>query len=285
MQKLALPLVRLTYALLIAALGLLFVDQGSVAWAANAEITGWVTDQTNTLSTNTKTQLNDQLQQLNNNKGAQVGVVIVNSTQNESIESFASTLFEQWALGRKGIDDGVLLVIAKEDRTLRIEVGYGLEGAIPDLLAGRIIREQITPYFADGNYDQGVIAGINAISALIEGEELPPPASSHNESENDWEALLVFMLFVLIVPWYIGVFMSASVFWIAFGSFAFALLGVAVAIVLRLFAIKSGLAKHVVFTSGSGRGGGRGGFGGGGSGGGFRGGGGRSGGGGASGRW
>src|SRR5690606_32452290 len=116
------------------------------------EISGWVTDQTATLDASTRSQLDALLSDLEQRKGAQVAVLIVPTTGEDTIESYARRVFDSWRIGREKVDDGILLVVAKEDRRLRIEVGYGLEGAVPDLLAGRIIREQITPHFKQDDY-------------------------------------------------------------------------------------------------------------------------------------
>lgn len=133
----------------------LFLFAATVVWAQDApipELTSWVTDTTGTLSATDKTSLTGKLAALDRDKGAQLAVLMIPTTQNESIESYATRAFAQWQLGRKGVDDGILLVVAKDDRRLRIEVGYGLEGAVPDVLAGRIIREQVTPHFRTGDF-------------------------------------------------------------------------------------------------------------------------------------
>src|SRR5690606_40381578 len=100
----------------------------------------------------------------------------------EAIEQYAVRAFEQWKLGRESVDDGILFLIAKDDRQLRIEVGYGLEGAVPDILAGRIIREQVVPRFQQGDFAGGVEAGVNSLIALVDGEELPAPARSEEHT-------------------------------------------------------------------------------------------------------
>src|SRR5699024_8503500 len=129
--------------------------------------TGWVTDTTATLSEADKSTLSQKLAALDREKGAQIAVLMIPSTGNESIESYALRAFSQWQLGRKGIDDGILLIVVKDDRRLRIEVGYGLEGAVPDVLAGRIIREQITPRFRNNQFSQGVMAGVDSLINLV----------------------------------------------------------------------------------------------------------------------
>lgn len=139
-----------------------------------------VTDLTQTLDGAQRAQLESQLSGLEQRKGAQIAVLLVPTTGEDSIEDYAVRAFEQWKLGRKGVDDGVLLVVAKNDRALRIEVGYGLEGTITDVQAGRIIREQIVPHFKTGDFAGGIQAGVDSLIALIE-----PPATAPAEPEEN----------------------------------------------------------------------------------------------------
>lgn len=134
----------------------------------------WVTDQTSTLDSNTLSHLESELRALDAAKGAQLAVLVVPTTGDDTIESYARRVFDAWQLGREGVDDGILFLVAKDDRRLRIEVGYGLEGAVPDLLAGRIIREQVTPRFQAGDYAGGIVAGVESLQRAINGEALPP---------------------------------------------------------------------------------------------------------------
>lgn len=147
---------------------------------ANAEVAipplkSRVTDLTHTLSIPESNQLEQQLAQFEASKGSQIALLIVASTQPETIEQYAIRVVDSWKLGRKGIDDGVLLLVAKNDHTLRIEVGYGLEGILPDALAKRIIEETIVPAFRQDDFFGGLQAGVNQIIRVIQGESLPPP--------------------------------------------------------------------------------------------------------------
>lgn len=160
-----------------------------------------VTDLTHTLSDAQRAELESQLRALEQRKGAQVAVLILPTTGPESIEGYATRVFKQWQLGRKEIDDGVLLLVAKDDRALRIEVGYGLEGAVSDVSAGRIIREQITPAFRNGGFYAGIQAGITSLIALIDGEALPAPASG---AVNDQDSVSGFS-FLLFIAQFIAV--------------------------------------------------------------------------------
>ncbi|MGA9702346.1 TPM domain-containing protein, partial [Pseudomonas sp.] len=135
-----------------------------------------VIDLTNTLDAGTTTRLKEQLAALEQRKGSQIAVLLVPSTGGVGIEDYANQLFRAWKLGRKDVNDGILLVVAKDDRKVRIEVGYGLEGTVTDLLAHRIIEEHITPAFRQGDYAGGVAQGVNDLVLLVDGGDLPKVA-------------------------------------------------------------------------------------------------------------
>ncbi|NUO72537.1 MAG: YgcG family protein, partial [Frateuria sp.] len=156
-------------------LALLFVA-GPRAQATDVPTLGrHVTDLTGTLDAQQVDQLDTQLVDLEKRKGAQLVVLVVGSTGGQDIESYSLAVAEQNKVGRKGTDDGVLLLVAKDDRRVRIEVGYGLEGAIPDAATARIIREYIAPKFRVGDYYGGIHDAVGALTQLIDGEPLPPP--------------------------------------------------------------------------------------------------------------
>jgi uncharacterized protein len=157
------------------------------AFAALADVavpplTGRVVDQTGTLSSGDIAQLTQILKDLEQRKGSQVAVLIVPTTAPETIEQYSIRVAEAWKIGRKKIDDGALLVVAKNDRKLRIEVGYGLEGALTDITAKRIIDEIITPKFRSGDFAGGISEGVNRIIAVIDGEKLPAPQPAPQQS-------------------------------------------------------------------------------------------------------
>jgi uncharacterized protein len=147
-----------------------------------------VTDLTQTLSAEQVATLTAQLSSLEQAKGSQLAVLIVPTTGDESIEQFGIRVVDVWKLGRKGVDDGVLLLVAKNDRTVRIEVGRGLEGALPDVTAFRIIREFIVPAFSKGDFAGGIQVGVEKISSVIQGEALPAPKASANYGTRGAEA-------------------------------------------------------------------------------------------------
>jgi uncharacterized protein len=132
-----------------------------------------VTDLTGTLTPEQVQQLEARLRAFEQAKGSQVAVLIVPTTQPEDIEGYAIRVAEAWKLGRKGVDDGAILIVAKDDRRLRIEVGYGLEGPLPDATANRIIDEDIVPHLRNGDFHGGIVAGVDRLLRVIEGEPLP----------------------------------------------------------------------------------------------------------------
>jgi uncharacterized protein len=256
--------------------------------AAHAEValpplTQRVTDLTGTLDAQQTRTLESRLAEFEAKKGAQLAVLIVPTTQPESIEQFGIRVVQAWKLGRKGVDDGALLLIAKDDHALRIEVGYGLEGVLNDATANRVIDEVIVPRFKGGEFYSGIEAGTTAIMKVVDGEPLPPPTRRAAASGKYNIESMLFIAFGLVVV--VGGMLRALL-----GRFPAALLmggGLAVLAWLivgpLLIALLVGVMAFVfVLLGGGGRG--LGGMFGGGSGG-FGGGGGGFGGGGASGRW
>jgi uncharacterized protein len=247
-----------------------------------------VTDLTATLSSQQQAALEQKLAAFEARKGSQIGVLIVPTTQPETVDQYAVRVEETWKLGRKGVDDGVLLVVAKNDRKLRIEVGYGLEGVLNDATAKRIIEEEITPRFKQGDFYAGIDAGVGRIIKVIDGEPLPPPKSRESPGSGlDFNSLL-FIGFILV-------FVVGSILRAIFGRFLGAGIVAAIAGFIAwtiggalLIGIVVAVIAFIISLLGGTRGGGwsPGGFGGGGfGGGGFSGGGGGSGGGGAGGSW
>lgn len=253
-----------------------------------------VTDLTGTLSAGERTALAQKLAALEARKGAQVAVLAVPTTQPETIEQFSIRVVEQWRLGRKGVDDGALIVWAKDDRRVRLEVGYGLEGALPDVTAKRIVSDVIIPRFRDGQFYAGLDAGVEAVAKVIGGEPLPAPPSrpSGGGFPLDAEGLLflgfigVFVIGGLLRAMF-GRVVGSGLVGAGLGLIAWVLAGTAiVAVVIALVAF---LVSLFAGAAGPPRGGGwGGGYSGGGwssGGGGFSGGGGSFGGGGASGSY
>lgn len=153
-----------------------------------------VTDTSGTLDTASRGALESKLAAFEQRKGAQIFVLMVPTTAPESIEQYSLRVAEAWQIGRGKIDDGLLLLIAKDDRRMRIEVGYGLEGAVPDALAKRVIAERIVPRFYEGNYAAGVNDGVDALIGLVDGEPLPAPAGLERAPGDNTLSVLPFVL-------------------------------------------------------------------------------------------
>jgi uncharacterized protein len=159
------------------------------AFAAFADVAvpplvGRVVDQTATLSGGDIDSLQQTIRRFEASKGSQIAVLIVPTTSPETIEQYSIRVAEAWKIGRKKFDDGVLLVVAKNDRKLRIEVGYGLEGALTDVASKRIIDEIITPGFRRGDFAGGISAGVSSMMRIIEGEKLPAPPPPPRQQQN-----------------------------------------------------------------------------------------------------
>jgi len=284
MSKIKAPLLALLLLWLAVA-----ASYNAYADVAVPKLTGHVIDQTATLSPAEVSQLEQILREFETKKGSQVAVLIVQTTEPEAIEQYSMRVAEEWKLGRKKVDDGAILLIAKNDRALRIEVGYGLEGALTDITSKRIISETITPYFKQGDFNGGITAGVHQMMRVIDGESLPPPTDKNGDAGKSGSQ---FLPIIILVAFILGGTLRAIL-----GKFLGALvtggiIGIIVWIFVSVFgvALLAGLAAFVFALINGGGGGGRGwgggGFGGGGfGGGGFSGGGGGFGGGGASGRW
>ena len=287
---------------MIRAAVLFFVAVAAWAQVAVPPLTARVTDLTGTLTREQQAGLERMLQEFEARKGTQLAVLMVPTTAPEPIEQYALRVGEQWKIGRKKVDDGAILVVAKDDRALRIEVGYGLEGVLNDATASRIIREIIVPRFREGDFYGGINAGLDRMMRLIDGEPLPEPARSSPAAEGGVMQLLPVLLIVAFVGGallraVLGRFLGAAATGGVVGLLAWMLVGtLIVSLVAGLFAFiftLGGGGGRRYYGGGGGwpgsgmgfpRGGG--GWGGGGlGGGGFRGGGGSFGGGGASGRW
>jgi uncharacterized protein len=263
---------------------------GAVAEVSVPPLKARVTDLTGTLAAAQVATLEAELRAFEQRKGSQIAVLMLPSTQPETIEQYSIRVAERWKIGRSRVDDGVILIIAKNDQRLRLEVGYGLEGAIPDVVAKRVIREVIAPHFLANDFYGGISDGARTLMKLIDGEKLPPPArspastSGSGTNSEDYQSLFAVLLVVAVVA---GGILKA-IFGRLFGS---ALTGVAAGIVAWLLAGAIGMAAiagvlaFIISLLGLGRGVLPGGLGGGSGGGGFGGGGGGFGGGGASGSW
>lgn len=275
-----------------------FLARADVAVPA---LTARVTDLTGTLSGEAVNRLEAKLSAFEAKKGSQIAVLIVPTTEPEEIEQFGIRVADAWKLGRKGVDDGAILIVAKNDRRVRIEVGRGLEGVMPDAIANRILDETIAPHFKLGDFDGGVEAGVDRMISVADGEPLPQPDRKWEPHRGLGNVLPLFLVAVFVAS---GVL--RAIFGRLFGSVATAgvagglawllshllAVGVGAGVIAFLFAMLAGSSSRGWAAGsgwGGGFGGGFGGFGGGGfrggGGGGFSGGGGGFSGGGASGSW
>ncbi len=283
---------------------LVFVLGWSAPSAAQVPVlplTGHVIDQTGTLTAEQMATLEQTLTAFEARKGSQLAVLMVASSAPEEIEQYALRVAEQWKLGRKKVDDGAILVVAKNDRAMRIEVGYGLEGALNDLTSKRIISETILPRFKNQDFYGGITAGVEQVIRVVDGEPLPAPSARPGQGVGGTGgtggigdvrqyAPMLFILALAVggvlramlgkVPGSLATGgVVAVIAWFVVGAVSMALLAGVVALVVTLLGggmLGRGMGGHY---GGGGRGGGMGG------GGGYSGGGGGFGGGGASGRW
>jgi len=261
---------------------------------------GRVNDYAAMLSPATTAQLNSVLQTIESTDSTQIVVLTIRSLEGDSLEDFSLRVVETWQLGQKGFDNGALLLVAKDDRKIRIETGYGLEGTLTDLTAGRIIRNVIAPHFKQGNFDQGIIDGVGAMVATVRGEFSATDAKKAGGSQGpDVGGLLTIMIFLFFLfgsMFRRNKLIAAGVGGIAsplLGLLFFGITGIALLLLIPVGAVGGLVASTLAASSGgSGRSGFipgsyGGGFGrsSGGFGGGFGGGGGGFGGGGASGGW
>ena len=253
-------------------------------------LTAPVVDMAQLLTPDQANSIDSKLRAFNQRKGAQLQLLTVPSTKPEAVEQYSMRVVEAWKLGRKGVDDGVLLIIVKDTHDIRIEVGTGLEGALPDVTASRIIRNVMYPKFRAGQFYEGINEATDQIIKVIDGEALPDVVQSprHQNNQNLPWPLLLFGAIAIgsVLRGIFGRLAGASITSVIVGSLVWWFLGT------MLIAIMGAVFAFIFVVSSGGRGGwtsgggfGGGGFGGGGGGGGWSGGGGGFSGGGASGRW
>ena len=259
-----------------------------------------VTDLTGTLTAAQQSALEDKLAAFEARKGAQIAVLILPTTEPEDIAQFGVRLLESWKLGRKGVDDGAALIVAKDDRAVRIEVQYGLEGVLTDAISSRITNDTIVPMFKQGDYAGGINAGVDQMLKVVDGEPLPEPDQTWKGGRAG-NSLSKILIFALVISTFLrniigraptalltGLLGAGAAWWLNAGIPIILLSGFGLFFLVLVTGFGGGLGGMSpggrVFRDVS-RGGGFGGGFGGGGGGGFSGGGGRGGGGGATGRW
>jgi len=169
------------------------------------ELRARVVDRVGVFSSESRRSLEQSLESFERRTGHQIVVHVTPSLEGMPIEEYSVRIAEAWKIGQKGLDNGVILTVAPTEREVRIEVGYGLEGVLPDAVSARIIREQITPEFRAGNLEAGILAGVRAIESVTQGEELPRP------KQHDWFKLGWIVLILLII------FLRSPLIWALFG--------------------------------------------------------------------
>ncbi|ORF03217.1 hypothetical protein BGI05_09800 [Snodgrassella alvi] len=264
----------------------LFAADGLVPVPA---LTDPVMDTANMLQPATRAELNQQLLEFSRQHGSQIIVLTVPAISPETPFDYATRVMDSWKPGRKGIDDGVLLLLVRDEHKTFLAPGRGLEGAIPDVYAKRILDDVLRPQLQANNADGGVREAVNQLEKLINGEKLPAQQSAHQESDDSGSTIFGILLLIFIAGSFlknifgntlgsaIVGFLVLSFGWYSGWSLFAAIIGAILAFIIAL------IFAGNIFIGGSG--GGRGGFGGGSGGGGFNGGGGGYGGGGASGSW
>lgn len=235
-QSATLRLLSLT--LLVLLLSLVTLITQSRAEVAVPPLTNYVVDTTNTLTHSQLEELNQQIAQLQEEKGSQIMVLMVPTVEpDDTVETFARRVFDEWRIGRVNIDDGVLVLVAKDDRRMRIETGYGLEGAITDVQASYIINQDMAPAFRSDNYFGGVKKAVDQLSLLIQGEELPDvdrSGSSTSSNALPYEFLLFFAAFILFWPIWLAPIVGGLFVLVVTGSISFAGLAAVLSLVWSL---------------------------------------------------
>jgi uncharacterized protein len=299
---------RLSWAPAFAGATLLLLALAALAEIAVPKLTARVIDQTGTLAAPERQALEDKLAAFEKARGSQVAVLLVPTLGSEVIEDFAGRVTDEWKLGRKGVDDGVLFVIAQQERKMRIHTGRGVQGTLTDALSRRIIADIVAPRFRTGDFAGGIDAGVDAIMKAIEGEQLALPEGRRASRKVDtissysdflWMAFFAVPILAMVMRSLVGRFAGAGITsaltgaagWLVFGSIAFGIVAAVIAFIFTLVAGTGALAGgrgrggYVPGNWGGGSWGGGGGGGDFGGGGGFSGGGGGFDGGGSSGSW
>lgn len=201
-------ILRAAIALFVAILA--FGGTGVFADVPVPPLTARVIDETDTLTAEQRASLEQTLKDFEARKGSQISVLVVPTTQPETIEQYSMRVVEQWKLGRKSVDDGALLIVAKNDRALRIEVGYGLEGALTDATSNRIINETIVPRFKQGDFYGGITAGVDSMMRVVSGEPLPPPAGRRDAYRGVGQLLPVLFLLTVVAGVFFARYLGGS---------------------------------------------------------------------------
>ncbi len=195
-MQLVLQYIKIKGVSALLALGLLFCFVSPLAALEVPQLTGRVNDNAAMLSSQTRTSLENMLEQFERTDSTQIVLLTIPSLEGEVLEDFSMQVVEAWKIGQKGTDNGALLLIARDERKLRIEVGYGLEGSLTDLISGRIISGEIVPRFKKGNFDEGIHAGVVAMVNAVRGEYTASATAGNNNQASDPFGLIFILIFV-----------------------------------------------------------------------------------------
>lgn len=265
------------------------------AYTSPGAPSGFVNDFAGVISGQTKQSLNIDLQNFAKDKNHEVVVVTIKNLEGDTIENYANSLFREWGIGKKEYNNGVLFLVAIDDRQMRIEVGYGLEGALTDIESKHILDDVVRPYFKSGDYEKGIVSGATEIKKAIEGEIVATKQSNNNDLDGVIEVVFVFG--IIFISWFGSILarsrswwlggviggVTGVILWAILGIWFFILIGAIVGLIFDYLVSKNYQSGKRSWWAGGDRGFGGGSFGGGGGFGGF--GGGSSGGGGSSSRW
>lgn len=199
---------------------------------------GYVNDFAGLYSTGFKTNLEDDLSVFEKETGAEISVVTIKTLSGNDIETYAVRLFEDWKIGKKGKDNGLLLLISKDDRKIRIEVGYGLEPYVTDGRAGEIIRNVMSPEFKAENYEGGTLAAVTQLKKYISDKDIAPPENSNPSKSDDgfWGILGIIFAFYVVITYLVSYLGRTKEIWpgAALGGVLGAIGGLAVAAFIGL---------------------------------------------------
>ncbi len=200
----------------IALLSLLFPSGTLFAYTSPGSPSGHVNDFTNTLSQEEKITLETTLKDYQDKYGGEIAVAVISTLYDSDIESYANTLFREWGIGQKNTNNGVLLVVAKDDHQLRIEVGYGYEGVLTDARSSEIIRNTITPFFKKQEYGIGILSGVRDIIVTLQTGDVPLTAKDTDATASMLTRIdpttIVFVVF-FIIPWFASILGRSKSWW------------------------------------------------------------------------
>ncbi|NHQ60054.1 hypothetical protein G9409_05535 [Chlorobium sp. BLA1] len=186
-------------ALILLATLLQFMPSNSLMAVGVPALTGRVNDYAAMISPAAKAEIEAKLQQFETAESTQIVILTVPSLEGDPIEDFSIRVAESWKIGHKGSDNGVLLIVSRDDHKVRIEVGYGLEGRLTDLLSGRIINDEIVPDFKSGRFDAGFTKGVDAIIAAVHGEYQAKPQAKGSNGKPSIPLLFIILLVIYFI--------------------------------------------------------------------------------------